>query len=285
MAEPLDLDRLRSWIGRTETATDLLDARLAESFVATVDALDGASAHGVDPLLGVHWCLAPPIAPITQTGRDGHAKRGGFLPPVPLPRRMWAGGSLAIEGRFETGDEVERRSTVRDVQAKRGRTGALVFVTVAHDYATPRGVAVRERQDLVYRDDDGPAGAPPEIEDPPQARTSRHEATPLLLFRYSALTFNGHRIHYDQPYATGVEGYAGLVVHGPLTATLLLRASVAAAGAAACRAFAFRGRAPLIAGPFSLAVGPRGDAVEGVARAADGGAVMTSRAGSQGDLA
>jgi 3-methylfumaryl-CoA hydratase len=265
MSHPMtiDLPHLQSWVGRTESVEDVVTPRLVAGFDATLGPNLAPVGAGEAPL-ALHWCLAPPAVPMAELGPDGHPARGGFLPPVPLPRRMWAGGEIETHAPLRVGDVVMRRSRIESVEAKQGRSGALVFVAVRHDYATGRGVAVSERHDIVYRDV-GPAA--PEAKDPGGAterRTAdldwRVEADPVLLFRYSALTFNGHRIHYDHPYVTGVEGYPGLVVHGPIQASLMFNLAAVLGGRAPAR-FSYRGLSPLIAGGvFSV----RG------ARAADG---------------
>ncbi len=244
MAMPgLDIDHLRGWIGREEAAEDVVTADLVRKLQATLD-LPGAPPRTGDaaPRL-VHFCLAQPAAPTAALGPDGHPERGSILPPVPLPRRMWAGGSIAFDGELRVGDAVRRVSRIADVVAKQGRTGPLCFVTVEHVIEAGGRTAVRERQDLVYRDPDGAAKAPA-----PPAEPGRHRrrvaADAALLFRYSALTFNGHRIHYDRRHATEVEGYPGLVVHGPLQATLLCHFAAAIRGAPPAR-FAFRSHSPL----------------------------------------
>ncbi|MGB3274115.1 MAG: MaoC family dehydratase N-terminal domain-containing protein, partial [Xanthobacteraceae bacterium] len=189
-------------------------------------------------------------------GPDGHPARGGFLPPVPLPRRMWAGGQLEFIDAMRVGDEVTRTSRIGDVTEKQGSTGTLCFVTVEHTLTTPRGVAVRERQDIVYREPPpvGAAAVPARSAAAPTAAHSRrHLADPVLLFRYSALTFNGHRIHYDRDYVTRIEGYPGLVVHGPLQAALLAEFASEHHGGRAPKTFAYRGVQPLFDGAaFSL---------------------------------
>ena len=156
-------------------------------------------------------------------GPDGHPTRGGFLPPVPLPRRMWAGGELEFFEPLRVGDDSKRTSRITDVTIKTGSTGTLCFVSVEHIVSTPRGMALRERQDIVYRD---MGGAAPSAKAPPPAPVAKHREShvsdPVLLFRYSALTFNGHRIHYDRDYVTKVEGYPGLIFHGPLQAALIV---------------------------------------------------------------
>ena len=221
----LDLTHLRGWIGRTEIQHDYLRAWLATAYRATLlDDARPAEPGEVAPQ-GIHACLAPPIAPMGALGPDGHPARGGFLPPVPLPSRMWAGSRIRFLDDLLVDDEVERRSTVAEVVLKRGRTGPLCFVTVEHVYSTGRGEAVREEQDIVYRRNCGTtaAGGASASAAPSGAELRRVvEPSPVLLFRYSALTFNCHRIHYDRRHATETEGYSGLVVHGPLQAALLL---------------------------------------------------------------
>jgi 3-methylfumaryl-CoA hydratase len=244
----MDIAHLRGWIGRTEEASDLVTPRLVESFAATFAPHLAPGPEGEAPL-ALHWCLAPPIAPMNALGPDGHPAKGDFLPPVPLPRRMWAGGRIETLAPLHAGDLVTRRSTIGDVTAKEGRTGALCFVAVHHEVSTPRGLALRERHDIVYREASSlPAAAPAANAAPePADLVWEVEASPTLLFRYSALTFNGHRIHYDQTYATAEEGYAGLVVHGPIQATLMLNIAATLAGTTTL-ALDYRGLSPLIAG-------------------------------------
>lgn len=223
MAETLDMETLRQWIGRTETARDLVTPQKARELRATLDLEPGQPQIGDETPLTTHWCLAPPTAALHAIGSDGHPARGGFLPPVPLPRRMWAGGGLEFHHSVRVGDEVTRVSRIRDVTAKEGRTGLLCFATVDHEISTPRGVAIRERQDIVYRGVDAPAGGQGKAE-PSRVATWQESVQPgpVMLFRYSAVTFNSHRIHYDRDYCLTQEGYPGLVVHGPLQATLLV---------------------------------------------------------------
>jgi 3-methylfumaryl-CoA hydratase len=251
----VDIDHLKSWIGKSEEASDLIPPRLVASFEATFSPHLAPYPQGEAPL-ALHWCLAPPMAPMAALGQDGHAAKGEFLPPVDLPRRMWAGGRVETIAPLRTGDAVTRRSTIGDVSYKQGRSGPLCFVAVHHEFVTPRGLALRERHDIVYREAARPGGEPikPGSETPPAPAEPRPadlvwtvEASPVLLFRYSAITFNGHRIHYDHPYATGVEGYAGLVVHGPIQATLLMNIVAALSGGEPIR-LDYRGLAPLIAG-------------------------------------
>lgn len=250
----VDIDHLRSWIGNTQEKSDTITPRLAESFNAIFEASSGLALGDPAPL-GIHWCLAPDIAPMNELGPDGHPARGGFLPPVPLPRRMWAGGHVEFSGDFRVGDKITKRSRVDNVTQKIGRSGPLVFVTVRHDYLTQRGVVLSERQDIVYRDQETKSAVRPEgetrarpITEPEVADHSLNiDASATLLFRYSALTFNGHRIHYDLPYATQVEHYPGLVFHGPLQASYLMRLA-AETSTGPLRTFSYRSVAPLYAG-------------------------------------
>jgi 3-methylfumaryl-CoA hydratase len=236
---------LGAWIGRRETSDDVVTPSLLARFTATFD----MAASDVLPALG-HWCLCLPAAATSELGADGHPRRGAFLPPVELPRRMWAGGRVEWFDELREGDEVRRLSTVADLREKDGRSGPLVFVTVGHELFTPRGLAIRERQDIVYR---GPGASPAAGEQADRGDWSA-TVTPseVLLFRYGALTFNAHRIHHDVPYATGVEGYDGLVVHGPLLATLLAASAVSHSGRSLA-SFEFRATKPVIApAPFDV---------------------------------
>lgn len=236
----LDLDHLRGWIGRTETAQDQLTPALADRFRATFDL---APAKEAPPM--IHLCLAPPAAPTAALGPDGHPARGGFLPPVPLPRRMWAGGEMVFHAPLPPGAQVARHSTIRDVAVKPGRSGPLCFVTVDHAITAAGRLAVTERQDIVYRAATPPGAAAPAAPAAPRGDHVRSiEPSAVLLFRYSALTFNGHRIHYDRRHATGPEGYPGLVVHGPMQATLLCLMAADLRGAPPAR-FSFRSLSPL----------------------------------------
>ena len=227
-----DLASLRTWIGRTEERSDLLTSRLAEAFDATLDEPPSAYAAGDEAPLGIHWCLGNPAVRASSLGRDGHPKREGFMPPVPLPRRMWAAGELTFLAPLVVGLEATRVSTVASLDFKEGRTGPLWFLGIDHDYRQEGQTRVRERQTIVYREDpkpgeNRPEPAPAGVEEPADtARTLVPDST--MLFRYSALTFNGHRIHYDKDYVRDVEGYPDLVVHGPLIATLLLRGAAEA---------------------------------------------------------
>jgi 3-methylfumaryl-CoA hydratase len=194
---------------------------------------------------------------MSMLGPDGHPTRGGFLPPVPLPRRMWAGGEIEFVEPLRVGDEAKRSSRIADVTLKTGSTGALCFVSVEHTITTSRGVAIRERQYIVYRDmpGGGQAAAPtkPPAPPPPAKHRQSHLADAVLLFRYSALTFNGHRIHYDRDYVTKVEGYPGLIFHGPMQAALLVEFAAHLHGGIAPKKFSYRGVQPLFeGGEFSV---------------------------------
>lgn len=251
----IDIAALRNWIGKSEEAADIVTPRLVQSFQASFAPHLADHAEDEAPL-GLHWCLAPPISPMSALGRDGHAAKGEFLPPVPLPRRMWAGGTIETLQPLRIGEVVTRRSVIGDVSYKEGRSGPLCFVAVNHEILTPRGLALRERHNIVYREaamPGGPAQAAPVPAEPRVADlTWEVEASPVFLFRYSALTFNGHRIHYDFPYVTQEEGYAGLVVHGPIQATLIMNIIATLSGGEPIR-LDYRGVAPLIAGaPFKV---------------------------------
>ena len=223
MTSELDL---RTWIGRSETVHDTIGATPVTALTATLDHPGTAVCAGsaLPPLW--HWLYFLPMHRQSEIGADGHARRGGFMPPVPLPRRMWAGSQFEFRAPIRVGDRVSRTSTIADVASKEGRTGRLVFVKVRHELHCNGAVdpALVEFHDIVYRDALGPDDVPPPPLKAPAEAPWQREIVPddVLLFRYSALTFNGHRIHYDRKYVTEVEGYPGLIVHGPLIATLLL---------------------------------------------------------------
>ena len=246
-AATLDIAHLRSWIGRQDIATEPVTAELVRRFRATFDEEPGTPAAGEAAPRLLHWCLAQPAALTASLGADGHPARGGFLPPVPLPRRMWAGGSIVFAGDMAVGETVRRASTIEDVSVKEGRSGILCFVRVRHEIDADGRHVLAESQDLVYRGLDAGGRADPPAAPPSRADEGRHreevDASAPMLFRYSALTFNGHRIHYDHPYVTGVEGYPGLVIHGPLQATWLLRFAASLRGTPPVR-FSFRGLSP-----------------------------------------
>ena len=239
---------LTDWIGRTESRADVIAPEPCAGLAAALDRPADPPPPGtpIPPLW--HWLYFLDRARASELGPDGHPRRGGFLPPVPLPRRMWAGSRLKFHAPLCIGERVERRSTIADVVPKSGRSGDLVFVTVRHDYVRESAAApaLTEEHDIVYRDAPRPGETPPTPTPPAGEAEWRREwrPDPVLLFRYSALTFNGHRIHYDHPYATGVEGYPGLVVHGPLIATLLLELLRDARPQARVTAYRFRALRP-----------------------------------------
>ncbi|MCB1501563.1 MAG: MaoC family dehydratase N-terminal domain-containing protein [Bauldia sp.] len=238
-----------TWVGRSETAVDVVTAGPLDRLAATLDRDDPPFADGdpVPPL--AHWLFFLPSAPQSAIGPDGHPHRGGFLPPVhDLPRRMWAGSRVSFPGEIRVGDRVVRRSVIASIREKAGKSGALVFVTVRHEIGREgEPPAIVDEHDIVYRGLEAAPAAPTEVV---PAGAWRRTLTPdaVLLFRYSALTFNGHRIHYDRDYVTGVEGYPGLVVHGPLTATLLVDLVRRNAPAARIDSFSFRAMSPLFDG-------------------------------------
>jgi 3-methylfumaryl-CoA hydratase len=247
--------RLEDWIGRSEEREERLAPAPARALAATLDREPLSFDEGalLPPLW--HWLYFLPLTRARDLGADGHARRGGFLPPVALPRRMWAGSRLEFRMPLRIGEVVRRRSVIERVEPKTGRSGALVFVTVRHDLmrAGEAEAALVDRHDIVYREaprqGELPATATlttPTAGDAPWARTWQPDD--LLLFRYSALTFNGHRIHYDRRYVTEVEGYPGLVVHGPLIATLLLELLHEHASGAELAAYRFRALRPCFDG-------------------------------------
>jgi 3-methylfumaryl-CoA hydratase len=256
MTEKIDIDHLRQWIGRTTEASDIVTAQLVKGLRATLFQEIGEPKPGDAAPFTVHWCLAQPVFPMSMLSQDGHPTRGGFLPPVPLPRRMWAGGELEFIDALRVGDEAKRTSRIADVTTKTGSTGVLCFVSVEHVVTTSRGTAIRERQDIVYRDvSNTPQAAPAKASPPPPVAKHResHMADPVLLFRYSALTFNGHRIHYDRDYVTKVEGYPGLIFHGPLQASFIVELAAKLHGDKPPKKISYRGLQPLFEGSeFSI---------------------------------
>ena len=263
------------YAGRTETRTDTVQPGLVRGMAATLDA--PMPERALPPLW--HWMLFPDWTPASGLGPDGHPARGGFLPPVhDLPRRMWAGGRLRFHAPLQLGEAVTRLSTILSVKEKTGGTGKLVFVTVKHEIAGLAGQAITEEQDIVYRGIDGDAVKPGDPSPPIDAVAAREVLPgPVLLFRYSALTGNGHRIHYDADYVRDVEGYPGLIVHGPLQATWLagLAAELGPLGW-----FHFRGRRPAFAGRSLQVEAYRKDgALQLRTRDATGAVCMTAEAG------
>lgn len=268
-----------AWIGRSETRQDQLTPALLARFRATID----SEETGDTAPQGIHFCLCTPDAATGALDSDGHPRRGGLLPPVPLPRRMWASSKIEFLSPLTVGAAIARHSTVTAIAEKSGASGDLVFVTINHETKADGVIVAREEQTLVFRaaPTDAPAPRPP---DQPVdiAQWPWHRPLtpgPALLFRYSALTFNSHRIHYDLPYALGEERYRGLVVHGPLTATLLLDLVAREIGPNRLRHFAFRGAAPAFAGePLNLVGRPAGDAITLSALGGDGRTIMSAEA-------
>ncbi|PRE63508.1 acyl-CoA dehydrogenase [Burkholderia multivorans] len=246
-----------AWIGRREDSVDRITPAPIRLLRATLDDAEPSALPDVLPPLW-HWLYFLPGERQSNIGIDGHPRRGGFLPPVALPRRMWAGGRLQFLRPLAVDTPIQRRSTIANVQSKSGRSGQLVFVTVLHEIGDAQGVAIREEQDIVYRDAPPPAAAGTPAPAPQPATTDEQYSRivipdPVLLMRFSALTFNGHRIHYDRPYAMEEEGYPGLVVHGPLIAMLLMEELRRRHPDKTIRAFDFKAVSPLFdTAPFTV---------------------------------
>ncbi len=265
-----------AWVGREEERTERIHASVAQAMAATLD-IETAPAQGEPLPFGWQWLFFNPAARRSGLGADGHPRRGGFLPPIELPRRMWAGSRLRYLADLRIGDEATRRSRIAKVENKVGKRGSLWFVTVEHTTSANGAPCIIEEQDIVYRaatPSNAPAPAPQPYETKAEwGRGIQPDTT--LLFRYSALTFNGHRIHYDQAYARNEEGYPDLVVHGPLTATLLQQLAVEQGGGRPLARFEFRGVSPLfVSRDFRL---------EG--RAQDDGTLELWARGPDGELA
>ena len=262
------MTRLTDWIGRTAELACWLDPWRAQALHATLDAMDAVPEQGTAVWPGWHWAYFLDTAPSRELGTDGHPQRGGFMPPVPLPRRMWAGSRLEFLAPIALGEPVRRVSRVLGVEEKNGRSGALCFVTVEHEIHGggdgKERVAIRELQDIVYRDF-APYGAAPPVQSAPLSAPWQREwcFDSARLFRYSALTFNSHKIHYDREYVTQQEGYPGLVVHGPLLATLMLELVRAQSPHRAVAKFEFRALAPVFDGQTIQACGrPDGERID-----------------------
>lgn len=256
-----DLDQFKSWIGRTETVADTLDPWRARAAAAMLDRdhLDTGPGDALPPLW--HWFYFLGTASQACLSEDGHPERGGFMPPIELPRRMFAGARMRFHGPLSLGLPAERHAEIRNIKLKTGRTGRLAFVTVAYRFVQDGKTCIEEEQDIVYREPGDPVPAPKPVAVPePEPGTWQRtiQPDPRLLFRFSALTFNAHRIHYDRAYALDQEGYPGLVVHGPLNA-MLLADLVHRNDKRPIVAFTFRGVAPLFdLAPFRL-LGHRDD--------------------------
>lgn len=277
MSEPLDqglIDTWRGWIGREERRREVLDPEALRRFAAAVGA--GLDVEQAQPSLA-HWAFFLPVFPDSEIGPDGHPKRGGFLPPVTLPRRMFASSSMTFGAPLVLGEQAEMVSTILDVKHRSGRTGDLVFVEVERMISQGGDVRVREQQTIVYRGvGEATAALVPVAQDAgPDDEAWRPDT--VRLFRFSAVTFNSHRIHYDQPYARGEEGYPDLVVHGPFTAAKLHAHATRRLGRPLTR-FSFRAVAPIFVGqPVRLT----GDVATGAFQAirCDGAQAMAAEAG------
>lgn len=276
-----DPEILQQWIGREEVLADTLHVGPTNLMEMTLDRVPTLMEG--DPLPPLwHWLYFLQSVPLSALGRDGHPAKGGFLPPVALPRRMWAGGRFGFDGSLHLGRHVTKRSVIKNVAPKEGRTGALCFVTVRHELAeVDAPPSFWEEHDIVYREDPSPDATPRET--PPVGTDWQHSETvtpsEVMLFRYSALTFNGHRIHYDRDYARDIEGHKGLVVHGPLIATLLLDLAQRVSGNALPKSFEFRAASPLFdTAPFTLHARLSGDRIDLAAATPQGRLAMQAHA-------
>ena len=274
--QPADVAAWRDFVGRTETVTQYLDAVSLKRFLAVLGERVDADPETVPEM--AHWAYFLQMTANEDIGPDGHVKRGGFMPPVTLPRRMFAGGTTRFLRPLSVGRDAACRTRIADVTHKAGRTGDLVFVELERTLSQADETCVVETQTIVYR---GTGGSVPPVErtDPAALEEPVWTPGPVHLFRFSAVTFNAHRIHYDEPYATAEEGYPGLVVHGPLTASMLCRLAARTAGGRRMRAFSFRAAAPLFAGqPIRLRAESGGDTVKAVALRQDGQVAVTASA-------
>ena len=227
MSTKVDIDHLRNWIGKIDNVTDYVTPIVEQRYRATLNMDIGNPKDGDPVTSGLHWMLGWNLVKNDELGVDSHPALGEFLPPVPLPRRMWAGSEIKVLKPIRVGDKVIKQSTVADIQVKEGRTGLLCFVTAEYNFLVNDEVTINEKHNIVYRDiskSGGGSGYSKEI--PERADLSEKIFMhPTILFRYSAIGFVGHRIHYDHPYTVNEENYPGLIVHGPLQATYLLRAA------------------------------------------------------------
>ena len=241
-------ENFAKWIGKSVTREDVITQRLQDEYRSTLSPYLFKPKPDDECPPGLHWCVALPRLNIAELGPDGAEAKGAFLPPVQLPRRMWAGGQIETLRPLRLGDNVKRVSTISDVKSRQGKTGALCFISVLHEIYGNGALAIRERHDILYREASiESAQSKPPVEPPKGDLEWRVEATPLLLFRFSSVTFNGHRIHYDLPYAQQVEGYGDLLVHGPMQAALTLN-QISTLHGKVPRVFDYRCVSPLIAG-------------------------------------
>jgi 3-methylfumaryl-CoA hydratase len=266
-----------AWIGRTESRSEYAAREPVRRLSAMLDR-DDESASGVLPPMG-HWLYFLPDAPQALIGSDGHPARGGFLPPIPLPMRMWAGSRIDFLASIPLDRNISRRSTLVSISEKNGRTGPLAFLTIKHDTMSGDTLCISEHLDLVFRDRSPSAAAPADGERREAAIARSIDPTAALLFRYSALTYNAHRIHYDRTYAMEVEGYPGLVVHGPLLATLLVDHVRGEFPNASLKRIAFRARRPVYdVAPFTVNLVATGTGADVWASDADGYVAMDATA-------
>jgi len=270
---------IAEWIGRTESRSDTVTAGPIAALSATLDREDPQPQTGdvLPPLW--HWLYFLDRHRQSELGPDGHGRRGGFLPPIPLPRRMWAGGRFEFHRPLRVGDQITRETRIVDIKEKTGRSGPLVFILVRHEISNAEGLAFSEEHDIVYRDHSRDKSSAGPVQPAPAGGAWERVIKPddVLLFRYSALTFNGHRIHYDRRYATEVEGYPGLVVHGPLIATLLMDLLRRNDPSAKVTRFSFRAVSPLFdTGLFVVCGKPEDGSVQLWAKDAAGNLAMTA---------
>ena len=261
-----------AWIGRIDTVADLVTASAVSGMSATLDRDDPPPRDG-DPLPPLwHFMLFASKARQSELGPDGHPTRVGFMPPIALPRRMFAGARYRFHQPVHVGEQVRRDAEIIDIAHKTGKTGELVFVKIKYAISGGNGLAIEEEHDVVYRGTTAPAqGARGEHPEPTGAEwRATVTPDPVLLFRYSALTFNSHRIHYDRTYTTEQEGYPGLVVHGPLIATALVELARRETGDRPLASFAFTAKRALFdLDPFETVGGLERDGSGFWARAVD----------------
>ena len=266
----------QNWVGRSVLRHDVVSQRLVAQLRSTLSPFLFGDDHAIPP--GLHWALAPATPAMNELSDDGTETHGLVPPQIDLPRRMWAGGTIETFGDLAEGRQVSRRSTLSDIHERSGRSGRLCLISITHEIMQQDQLMLRERQDLVFRE----PGAPREPAPGEPWQTDllwRIDLTPQLLFRFSAITFNGHRIHYDQPYAVATEGYAGLVVHGPLQAAILLNQTATVLGRAP-RRFDYRCVSPLIAGQIADVESRKSD-VGVAARIRNAAGIITCEAAAQ----
>jgi 3-methylfumaryl-CoA hydratase len=277
MLKEIEIDHLRTWIGNQEQASDIITPEFLKRFRATLGGFTSLESGSELPL-GIHWCLAPPAVTGDGLGVDGHPAKGEFLPPVPLPRRMWASSQIRFHKSPRVGSPIDRTSTVEDVVLKHSdASGPLVFVHVDHTFSQDQDTLIEDSQTIVYRQPSVFKRASPQ-QVIKSARSLEVCPDSTLLFRYSALTFNGHRIHYDHNYTTSEEAYPGLVVHGPLMATLLMNTAQASRPNDPLRKFTFRGMAPAFVDQALHLVTNDDDAESLEIRNHEGALIMTAAA-------